>query len=762
MASASGIRLGKVFVEIGADPSKLFGALNKLNKRIGSIGSSMANFGGRMTALGAGLAAPIGLAIRAGTSFESVLKNISASTGATAGDIGRINAAAMQLSESMGTGPTAIAQGFLELLKAGMPLEAVLSGAGKAALEFAKVGELSVAEAAVVMSDAMNVFGVDAANAANTMSAAADASSTSIQEIAQAFTQVSAVAAQSNQGIDDVAAALALMANAGVKGSDAGTSLKNMFAKLKSPVDAAATALGSIGLSTESFRDASGAMLPLAQQIEVLRNATAGLDQATKDDIFQRIFGTDAIRAALILTEAGAAGIDGMKKSMADALPVSEKYRQLQSGLAGVGEALMGSLERLAIAITAALGPSLVEAGKFLSGVISLVADFVKNNEELIVSAAKSIAIFTGVGLAITGAGMALVALSAAIGVALNPFVAIPAIAAAAIAALVAFDGGFGDLAATASTTFEGIYHAIADGDLAGAMDILWAGLFAAYLRGEEALMNAIDPWVTLMQNTFTYLSANVLSVWDAMIENMANSWDYLEATVRKGQNFLQAAFQGAEATALNDVAIDNEMADRRRTREGKRRDRGAEADATANQRNQETEDRKKRRKRDRQAAEQHVTGMASGKKEERARNQQFADLLDNVQNATTLDALRDLYGEFDALSTFGRLTPSQMEVLDEAFADAQERISKGMGSSAGGGVGAAAGGNPGGSTGGGSALAENMMQALIDSQEVAGTFSAFGLNGMGFGSNLQQLQLDALKEIAANTSNLENGAVEE
>jgi len=408
MASASGIRLGKVFVEIGADPSKLFSALNKLNKRIGSIGSSMTNFGGKMTALGAGLAAPIALAVRQGTNFESVLKNISASTGATAQDIGKVNAAAMQLSESMGTGPTAIAQGFLELLKAGMPLEAVLSGAGKAALEFAKVGELAVAEAAVVMSDAMNVFGVDAAGAANTMSAAADASSTSIQEIAMAFTQVSAVAAQSNQGIDDVAAALALMANAGVKGSDAGTSLKNMFAKLKSPVDAAATALASIGLSTESFRDASGAMLPLAQQIEVLRNATAGLDQAAKDDVFQRVFGTDAIRAALILTEAGATGIDGMKKSMADALPVSEKYRQLQSGLAGLAEALSGSIQRLAIALTAALGPALTSLAKFLTGAVNGATRFIKENEQMAAKIAIGIAALTSAGVVLASLGVSL------------------------------------------------------------------------------------------------------------------------------------------------------------------------------------------------------------------------------------------------------------------------------------------------------------------------------------------------------------------
>jgi TP901 family phage tail tape measure protein len=727
MASASGIRLGKVFVEIGADPSKLFGALNKLNKRIGSIGSSMANFGGRMTALGAGLAAPIGLAIRAGTSFESVLKNISASTGATAGDIGRINAAAMQLSESMGTGPTAIAQGFLELLKAGMPLEAVLSGAGKAALEFAKVGELSVAEAAVVMSDAMNVFGVDAANAANTMSAAADASSTSIQEIAMAFTQVSAVAAQSNQGIDDVAAALALMANAGVKGSDAGTSLKNMFAKLKSPVDAAATALGSIGLSTESFRDASGAMLPLAQQIEVLRNATAGLDQATKDDVFQRVFGTDAIRAALILTEAGAAGIDGMKNSMADALPVSEKYRQLQSGLAGVGEALMGSLERLAVAITEALGPSLLEAGKFLKNVVTGLTAFVKQNGDAVVSFAQTSAGILAFGAALIAAGKALTLLSSVMAIVLSPLGLV-----AAGVALIAVKSGFAEeaidgLQQTAEGVGSKISEALGSGDFEKAWIYAIAAVEEALLRMRAAFERAIQRPInlaavrlaetgatsSLRQRLFEMTKgANAGGFKDArrsfealQTASTADEFDSARAAAMKSAQEARGRGQEDPARALEEMV---ELVKQRLTQVGVLGDNALESGLA------------------------DITARAEGK---------IASLEAKRAERDAAEASRPQAGEMGpaiaggavALSnpSGGLSAPPWLQAMmddERNRRDAEERARK---------------------------LAEEQQSALASQSEAVGTFSSVGISGMGFGSNLQQRIADAAAETAKNTAEM-------
>ena len=732
MASAAGIRLGKVFVEIGANASKFYGALNKINKQIGSIGNSMTNFGGKLTALGAGMTAPLALAVRAGTSFESVLKNISASTGATAGDISKINAAAMRLSESMGTGPTAIAQGFLELLKAGMPLEAVLGGAGKAALEFAKVGELAVADAAVVMSDAMNVFGVDAANAANTMSAAADASSTSIQEIAMAFTQVSAVAAQSNQGIDDVAAALAIMANAGVKGSDAGTSLKNMFAKLKSPVDSAAKALASIGLSTESFRDAGGAMMPLAQQVEVLRNATAGLDQAAKDDVFQRVFGTDAIRAALILTEAGAAGIDGMKNSMGDALPVSEKYRQLQSGLAGVGEALMGSLERLSVAITEALGPSLLQAGQFLRNVVTGLTAFVKQNGDAVVSFAATSASILAFGAALIAAGKALTLLSSVMAIVLSPLGLV-----AAGVALIAVKSGFAEeamdgLQQTAQSVGSKISEALASGDFEKA----WIYAIAAV---EEALLRMRAAFESAIQRPINFAAVRVAEtgvttglrqrLYDGMTKG-PNNFGYKDA--RRSFEDLQNAttaeqFNAAKASAQ--VQIE------------KARGRGQDDPARALEEMVNLV-----QARMTQLGVIGNNALETGLADITARAEGKIAALDAKRaERAAAEAARPQMGEMGpAMPAAAAATATAGGGLDappwlQAMVDEERKRREADAAAA--------------------KLAEEQRAALASQSEAVGTFSSVGLGGMGFGSSLQQKQVDLLGQIADNTANMDGGA---
>lgn len=412
----SRVRGGQVFVEIGADPARLFKSLNDLNKHIGKIGSQLQGLGTRLTGFGAALAAPIGLAARQFASFDDVLRNVQASTGATTAQLEQIRKASMAVSEAMGIGPTEIAQGFLELLKAGMSLEQVLGGAGQAAIAFGKVGGLAVADAAVVMADAMNVFRVSGDVAANTLSAAADASSTSIEGIAQAFAQASAVAGLANQSIQDTAASLAILANAGIKGSDAGTSLKTMLMRLMAPAEDAVGALDQLGLSAQSFRGADGQMRPMVEIIRTLTGAMAGMDQAAKDDVFRRIFGQDAIRAAAVMTATGVDGFTAMRDSMAEALPVGEKFAQLSGGLSGAATGLSAALQRLGILIGQLLAPAMGEVVGFLRNATVAVTDYIKQNASMVSGIAKAAAVALVAGAAITGLGLATQGLSFALG----------------------------------------------------------------------------------------------------------------------------------------------------------------------------------------------------------------------------------------------------------------------------------------------------------------------------------------------------------
>jgi TP901 family phage tail tape measure protein len=844
--SASKVKAGQVFVEIGADPRAFFSALNKINRQIGNLGRSMSGAGTKIAGMGAAALLPFGAAIRQGTAYQSTLLNIQASTGATASELDRIRAAGMQVSQALGVGPTEATQGFLELLKAGMSLEQVLGGAGQTALEFAKVGNMDVAAASVVMADAMKVFGVTADVAANTMSSAADASSTSIEEMTMAFSQSAAVAALANQSMGDLSAALAVLANNGVKGSDAGTSVKTMLMRLMAPADDAVGALEQVGLSVMSFRNADGKMKPLVEIIGTLNGALAGMDQAAKDDIFRRIFGQDAIRAAAILTATGVDGFNAMTDAMGNALPVSEKYKTLSAGLAGAMARVAAAMQRAAIAISEAVGPSLMAIAGPIGEVIDGFTKFVVANQELVAGFARAAVVVTGVGLGLMALGGTLTLLSSSVGGVLTAIGAIATVVGvvlspigllvAGLASLVAFGpkiaasmqgmfggvggmiegvsasiggtfqsavaGGMtvlGDLATTASVTFDGIYAAVAEGDLSGAMDVLWAGLYAGWLRGVESIMNAVDPWVAMFQNAFTILGAEIYKIWDSLwtnvgatvntagayllgaFDNIINpilaAWDTLEAGIRKSWNRIQSFLKkGFDLKKENDK-VDSEMAARRREREVSRpgiegrTDKAAQENARAEKeradreraiddntqatmdgREGENERRRGERRAATEAAEGAVASKGRGKREARAQNQQFTDLLKSIESASSLSSLRELYDEFDTLSQNGRLTSAQSATLETALEDAQERVSKaGMG-------GAGSSASDMAAAGAGAAGAD----ASQSKAEVAGTFSSTNLGGMGFGSSLGERQLKALETIASNTANMEPAAVAE
>lgn len=944
--AAGRVRQGQVYVEIGADPAKFFNALARVNRRIAGLGREMSAIGGRVGGIGMGMLAPFAAAVTAGTRFQDALLAVQASTGATAEQVNRVRDAALGMSQALGVGPTQAAQGMLELLKAGMSLDAVLGGAGKAAMQFAKVGNLDVPTAAVVMSDAMNVFKVSAETAANTLSSAADASSTSIQEMAIAFSMSSAVAALANQSIGDLSAALAVMANAGVKGSDAGTSVKTMLMRLMAPADDAAEALDSIGLSVQSFRNADGTMKPMVEIIRTMTTAMEGMDQAARDDLFRRIFGQDAIRAASILTSAGVEGFQAMQGAMGEALPVGEKYKTLMGGLSGAAMQLMAAMERLGIAIAAGVGDALQSFLPVMLGAINGAAEFASKNGEVVRIVAQvaigtlaagaalvtmggalrlvsfglggvlqtaalavsplamlarlsvlSTRSFSGVARAMLGvAGSALsmgaqtaaaigratasigalaaatvvagarvagallgamlggvLALSrmwilafsrmgaaalaslaqvavagvAAAAGAVAPFVAVGIAVAAAVGTVLAFrdhlagafsgasemvssaagaiSGGFnqavadgavvfGDLYRTATTALSGIYDSIAAGDLSGAMDILWAGLTAGWLRGSEAVMSYADSWITYIQNLFTDMGTGIAIIWDQLwtllastnigatilgiFDNISNgvmaTWDALVAAVQKGWIRVQGFITGAKDTNERIKKIDDANAARAEQRrqsnpgiEGRqkaareqgaqmRRDSQARQDAmgaAANETKAGREAENKRRADARRqatvAAEQQVDSLSRRGSQRRAIREQATELGLSIDSATTMDELHDLAAQFHALAATGQLTEEQMTKMREALGDAQERIAAGEADQSQATRDAAKAG------------AEVAGKEVEKSKaEVAGTFSARAAEGMGFGATLQERIAKAAEETAQNTRGIGNQRV--
>lgn len=601
--SAGGVRAGSAYVEIFAKDTKFQQTIDKLKAKMASMGTSMRQFGTQMAMGGAMLGAPMVLAIRQFTEFDEVLRATQASAALTTTDLKKVSDAALGLSEELGVDPAKIATGFMELLKAGMSIEDVLGGAGKAAVMFAKVGGLEVADAAVVMKDSMEQFGASAERTANTLSAAADASSTDIHGMTLAFQQASAMAGQANQSIEDTSAALAILANNGIKGSDAGTSLKTMLLRLMAPADDAVGALRELGLSTNSFRDAGGKMRPMVEIIGTLTGALEGMDQAARDDIFRRIFGQDAIRAASVLTKAGVAGFGSMRESMDQALPVGQKFLILMDGVAGAAEKVMASIKRMSITFGEGLAPSL----KVVAGAITIVTGVFRSLLEKFpivgqVAAGVAGGLFT-LGVAGIVGGIGLQVMSKGLGLLQAGLRIIPTLFTPVGAALVGVAGGvtLGIIAARElSPAFkretDAIWAALQRLDFKSAWDVMSVnfslgltqmrqnadlnlrqirGFFAAtgsyiadkLIEGMDRFMGLFGADIITLQNAWERLGIYFRAAWD---------WDYAINGMNKA---LAEADKKAEEARGRAPTADARAADRTAGREGAASDRQADMD---------------------------------------------------------------------------------------------------------------------------------------------------------------------------------------
>jgi len=545
--SASAIRMGRAYVEIGADSRKFFGALSKVNGAVKAMGASIASAGAKLGAAGLSAAAPFAASIRSGAAYQDQLLGIKASTGATAEQLQAVDEAAMKLSADMGIGPAAIAASFQELLKAGMPLQQVLDGAGQSATEFAKVGGLEMAQAAVVMSDAMNIFGVTAKTAVDTLSAAADSSSTNIAEVVEAFSNVGAIAASANQSITTVSAALAILGNNAVKGGEAGTALKSMMLPIVSGSDGAAAALAKVGLTLSDFRDASGTMLPLGQAMDVVKNAIGGLGKEAQDAALLDIFGSYGMKAATILMKEGAAGFQRMEQTMGSASSVGNKFGDIMSGLSGSGSKLMAAIERLAIAVSNALAPSLTEAATSISDVIERATEFVKANQGAVLVAAKLAAGAAAIGGAMIALGTAMMLGSSAVALFLKPLGLISGVGLGATGAVLSLTRSVVMMAATGVASAATFAASMAGTALSGVVTFARSGItaLASYAARSAALLalSAVAP----LEMAASYV-ASTASVIAASVSQGA------AATARAAATGI-TALAGMASTAVASVA---------------------------------------------------------------------------------------------------------------------------------------------------------------------------------------------------------------
>lgn len=436
--------LAELEVWIKANDAELKKGLNALDKRldkfeadterkINNAGEAFDGFGNKATQAGQALAplaaviaATAGYAVKVAADYQQMGNVFQAVSSASVAEMEKVRQKAVELGSDLalpGTSAKDAMGVMVELTKAGLDVAESMDAA-RGSIMLAAAGQLENARAAEIQANAMNSFnlaGREAGRVADVISEAANASSAGVEDLAQAFAMGSSTAYAAKLTIEEYTASLAAMANAGIKGSDSGTSVKTMLMSLMAPADDAKRAMDEINLS---FFDAEGAARPFRDVIKDLREGISGLSEAKQADIMKTIFGTDGIRAAQIITRLGD-DFDTLIDQMEGAKGSAGKMASaMNGGLKGALDALQSSVETLLLAEGEKGLPALENAVRSLAEGIGKLGDMPDPVKNLVLGVAAFVAIgapaLIAIGSMSTGIGTLVTSyttLTAAIGV---------------------------------------------------------------------------------------------------------------------------------------------------------------------------------------------------------------------------------------------------------------------------------------------------------------------------------------------------------
>lgn len=337
--------------------------MDRANAQIGKSAESASLMSNKaFLALNVGAAAVTGAFVAAAAKaaqFEHAMAGIQAVSGASAAQMKQLSDAALTAGKQFGFTATETASAEEALIKAGVSITDVLGGALPAALTLAAAGSIDVQAAAEIGANALNQFslkGTDMKHVADLIAGAANASAIDVKDFGLSLQQAGAVAATAGQTIDSTSEAIAVLGSAGIKSSDAGTSLKTMLMNLQPQSKNAAELMKFLGLMTKdganAFFDAEGKVKSFKDIAGVLQTSLKDLTEQQKLATLSIIFGSDAARAAAVFAREGAAGFEEMHDSMAKVSAEDVAGKRLDS--------LQGDLDKLKVALDGVA----VKAGK--------------------------------------------------------------------------------------------------------------------------------------------------------------------------------------------------------------------------------------------------------------------------------------------------------------------------------------------------------------------------------------------------------------
>lgn len=369
-----------IVIRLMADTASYEAAMTRAGSTARTVASGMENTGRKsaliasgMTAAGLAVAAFGVAAVKMAADFDQQMSTVQANTGATSAQMDQLRAAAIEAGASTVYSASDSADAINDLGKAGMSVTDILTGGLTGALNLAASDGMAVGDAAEYMANALSMFhlkGSQASQVADTLAAGAGKAVGNVSDFGEALNNCGAQANSFGMNIQETTGVLALFAQNGTIGAEAGTQLNSMLMKLAAPSTEAANTMKELGISAY---DAQGHFVGMSKFAGQLQKAEKNLTDEQRNQANATIFGSYAIKAANYLYEAGESGVNKWTKAVSESGYAAEQAAAKNNNLKGDLENLGGSMESLMISVgEGAQGP----LRKMVQGLDTLVDAF--------------------------------------------------------------------------------------------------------------------------------------------------------------------------------------------------------------------------------------------------------------------------------------------------------------------------------------------------------------------------------------------------
>ena len=559
-------------------------------ERLKTVGDNITNVGKKFLPV-TGVVAGLGTAaVKTAADFDSAMSKVAAVSGATGADFDALRDKAREMGSKTKFSASEAAEAMNYMAMAGWKTEDMLEGI-EGVMNLAAASGEDLATTSDIVTDALTAFGLSASDSghfADILAAASSNANTNVSMMGETFKYCAPIAGALGFSAEDTAEAIGLMANAGIKGSQAGTALRTIMNNLSGDVKICGSSIGEVTVATTN---ADGSMRDLSDILADCRTAFAGLTESEKAQAAESLVGKNAMSGFLALMNAGEGDIDKLSSAIANCDGTAAGMAEtMQDNLAGQLQILKSQLEELAISF----GDLLMPAIRSIVGWIQKFVDWLNSMDEgtrkvivtvaLVAAAIGPVLIIVGKVISAVGTIMTLVpklagVINAAKGVfaafnavcAANPYVIIIAAIVALVAAFIylwnnceefrqfwidlwesikeiaiavweALKAFFKAAWEAIKTTATTVWNAIKD---------FFSGLWEGIKNIFTTVVNAIT---TFLSTAWNGIKNTVTTVWNAIKTFFTTIWNGIKnvftTVVNAVSTFLTTAWNGIKNTA--------------------------------------------------------------------------------------------------------------------------------------------------------------------------------------------------------------------